>query len=74
MMGMLATVMNALALEAAIEAQIGEFTLSDLERICPGVSRDTVRKVLRDRQKAGRVVCLGLGPGARWRKGGSTLK
>jgi Fic family protein len=61
-------------IEAALEAQIGEFTLADLERVCPGVSRDTVRKVLREWQKAGRVVCLGLGPGARWRKEGSTLK
>jgi Fic family protein len=61
-------------IEAVIGSQVGEFTLADLERHCPGVSRDTVRKVLRDLQKFGKVVCLGLGPGARWRKGGSTLK
>jgi len=60
--------------EAAIDAFPGEFTLSDLERACPGVSRDMVRRVLRERQSAGKVVCLGRGPGARWRRKGNTLK
>ena len=53
---------------AAIEAFPGQFTLADLERACPGVSRDMIRRVLRDLQKAGRVICLGRGPGAPWRK------
>jgi hypothetical protein len=50
--------------EAAIEAFPGAFNLSDLERACPGVSRDMVRRVLRDLQKAKAIVCLsnGLGP------------
>jgi Fic family protein len=60
--------------EAAIEAFPGEFTLADLERACPGVSRDMIRRVLRDLQKAGRVTCLGRGPGAPWRRKGNTLK
>jgi len=60
--------------ETAVEAFPGEFTLSDLERACPGVSRDMVRRVLRALQKAGQVVCLGRGPGATWRKEGNTLK
>lgn len=59
---------------AAIDAMPGEFTLSDLERACPGVSRDMVRRVLRERQSAGKVVCLGRGPGARWQRKGNTLK
>jgi hypothetical protein len=29
-------------IEAAIDAFLGEFTLADLERACPGVSRDKV--------------------------------
>ncbi|MEW6545021.1 MAG: hypothetical protein AB1411_15600 [Nitrospirota bacterium] len=37
----------------AIMAFPGEFTLADVERACPGVSRDMVRKVLRDLRKAG---------------------
>ncbi len=60
--------------EAAIEASPGQFTLGDLERACPGVSRDMIRRVLRDLQKAGRVACLGRGPGAPWGKEGNTSK
>ncbi len=61
-------------IEAAIEAFPAEFSLGDLERACPGVSRDMVRRVLRELQKAKKVVCLGRGPGAAWRKEGITLK
>jgi Fic family protein len=60
--------------EAAIEAFPSQFTLGDLERACPGVSRDMIRRVLRDLQKARRVACLGRGPGALWRKEGNTSK
>lgn len=54
--------------EHAIEAIAGEFGIMDLERLCPGVSRDMIRRVLRDLKAAERVECLGLGPGAKWRK------
>jgi len=60
--------------EAAIEAFPGQFTLSELQRACPGVSPDMVRRILRDLQKAKKIVCLGRGPGATWRKEGITLK
>jgi Fic family protein len=60
--------------EAAIEAFPGEFTLTELERACPGVSQDMVRRVLRDLQKAKKIVCVGRGPGSPWRKEGITLK
>ncbi len=56
-------------IEAAIKKFSPEFSLSDLERACPGVSRDMVRRVLRDLQAKGYVECLGRGPGALWRKG-----
>jgi Fic family protein len=56
--------------EAAIVSFSSEFSLTDVERACPGVSRDMVRRVLRDLQKAGTVECLGRGPGASWRKRG----
>lgn len=59
---------------AAIEAFPGDFTLADVERACPGVSRDMVRLVLREMQKKGFVTCLGRGPGATWRKKGNTSK
>ncbi|MGH8501905.1 MAG: Fic family protein [Gammaproteobacteria bacterium] len=47
-----------------------EFTISELEQACPGVSRDMVRRVLREQQSAGLIECEGRGPGARWRKRG----
>jgi Fic family protein len=55
-------------IRAAIASFSAEFTVSDLERACPGVSRDMIRRVLRDLQKAGQVECLGRGPGAAWRQ------
>ncbi len=58
---------------SAVNSFSGEFTLSDLEHACPGVSRDMVRRVLRNLQKAKLVECLGRGPGATWRKKGNTL-
>ncbi len=51
-----------------------EFSLADLERSCPTVSHDMVRRVLRDLQRTGKVECLGRGPGAKWRKKGNVLK
>jgi Fic family protein len=54
--------------ELALEAASGEFGITDLERACPGVSRDMIRLLLRDLKSAGRIECLGRGPGAKWRK------
>ena len=56
------------AIEAAVAVFRGEFTRRDLERACPGVSPELIRKVLRELQKAGRVEALGRGPGAGWRR------
>ncbi len=58
----------------AVDRFPGEFTLGDVERACPGVSRDMVRRVLRQLQSSRKVECLGRGPGAAWRKEGNTLK
>jgi Fic family protein len=51
-----------------------EFSLSDLERACPGVSRDMIRRVLKELQGVKEVECLGRGPGALWRKRGNISK
>lgn len=59
---------------AAIDALDGDFTLAELERRCPGVSRDMIRRVLRNLRREGRLACLGRGPGAQWRKEGNTPK
>lgn len=45
------------------------FRIRDLEQICPGVSRDMVRHVLREQQETGAVSCTGRGAGAVWSKG-----
>jgi Fic/DOC family len=58
----------------AIESNVGEFGITDLERACPGVSRDMIRLRLRDLKAAGRIECLGRGPGAKWRKRVISLK
>ncbi|MBN1867635.1 Fic family protein [Candidatus Sumerlaeota bacterium] len=62
--------------QTALRNLSAEFTLADLERACPGVSRDMVRRVLRDLQSLGEVECVGRGPGAKWRrtKRGNTPK
>jgi Fic family protein len=57
--------------EAAIESFPGPFSLAELERACPGVSRDMVRQVLKRLKDDQRVECLGRGPGATWRKRGN---
>jgi Fic family protein len=56
--------------ESAIAGLERGFTLADLERACPGVSRDMVRKVLQRLQRSGQIECTGRGPGATWRKRG----
>jgi Fic family protein len=61
-------------IEAAVNKVPREFSLNDLERACPGVSRDMVRRVLRDLRNEGKVECLGRGPGALWQKKGITPK
>jgi Fic family protein len=55
-------------IEAAVASLPGEFSLADLERACPGVSRDMARRVLQQLQREGRVECVGRGPGAGWRR------
>lgn len=52
----------------AIEGFVADFSLTDIEKACPLVSRDMIRRVLFDLKKEGLVVCLGRGPAARWRK------
>jgi Fic family protein len=48
----------------------GTFSRTDLERACPGVSRDMIRRVL-NTQKGQSVDCIGRGPGALWQRRGN---
>lgn len=58
----------------AIERFGTPFAIAELERKCPGVSRDMVRRVLRDLKAQGAVSVTGHGPGARWSRRGTTPK
>ena len=51
---------------AAIAAQSADFRVSDLQRKCPGVSLDMIRRVLKDLQKKSEVRRLGRGRDALW--------
>jgi len=52
----------------AVNNQLGEFSISDIEKLCPSVSRDMVRVVFRQLQREKKIACLGKGQSARWRR------
>ena len=52
----------------AVTAMPDDFSVTDLERVCPNVSRDLIRKVLKDLRGKGNVICTGRGPGAKWQR------
>lgn len=52
----------------AIEGMIGDFSITQVQRQCPGVSVDMIRHVLKEQRQQGRVECLGRGRTARWRR------
>ncbi|MCE5230527.1 Fic family protein [bacterium] len=60
--------------ENAIASLPGEFTFAELQRACPNVSRDMIRAVLRRMKTENKIVSLGHGPGARWKKGNTPKK
>ncbi len=51
-----------------IERQVGEFSLSDIERECPNASRDMIKIIFRELKKAKKIKCLGKGKSAKWKK------
>jgi len=51
----------------ALENVPSPFGIADVERLCPNVSRDTIRAVMNRWRKAGRLEILGRGRDARWR-------
>jgi hypothetical protein len=54
----------------AIRNQQGEFRLADIERACPGVGREWIRKLLADSKSSGEVSCRGKG----WPRAGATRR
>ena len=53
---------------AAIRRFAGRFRVSDIQRECPGVSVDLIRRVLKNLRSLGRVKCLGRGQSAEWQR------
>ena len=45
----------------AIRAQLGEFRLADIERACPGVGREWIRKLLVDLRSSGEGLAVARG-------------
>lgn len=52
----------------AVLARNAPFSISDIEASCAGVSRDTVRLVLREMKKEGLIASTGKGRSAKWIK------
>jgi Fic family protein len=52
----------------AIERAGRPFRISDIQRDCPGVSVDMIRRVLKSLRASGQVKCLGRGQNAQWQK------
>jgi len=50
----------------AIDGQHGEFSISDIGRDCPAVSRVMIKKVLLQMQRDKKIKCLGKGQSAKW--------
>ncbi|MCX5859953.1 MAG: Fic family protein, partial [Proteobacteria bacterium] len=49
------------------------FRVADIQRDCPGVSMDMIRKVLKDLKAKKKITCLGRGQNAEWKKTGKTI-
>lgn len=48
-----------------------EFRVADIEHACPGVSRPTINRALRDLREDGKIACIKGGRDAVWQKMGS---
>ena len=59
--------------EETIENLPSSFSISDVERLCPSVSRDMIRVVLNRLRNEGRLTCSGTGRGALWKKRGNNF-
>lgn len=46
----------------------GNFSVSEIKTLCPEVSIDLIRKILKDMSKDGLIKSTGKGRGASWRK------
>ncbi|OGQ06970.1 MAG: cell filamentation protein Fic [Deltaproteobacteria bacterium RIFCSPLOWO2_12_FULL_40_28] len=54
----------------AIRQSSETFRIADIQRKCPSISVDMIRKVLKDLRAEGRTKCLGRGKTAQWKRVG----
>ena len=59
---------KSIMVDDAIKSLTGEFSISEILDKCPGVSIDMVRKIFKEKQKTGELVCKGKGRDAKWCK------
>jgi Fic family protein len=52
----------------AIDRRVGAFQAADLQRDCPGVGLDLIRRILKEKRKSGQVDCEIRGPKSLWHK------
>jgi len=52
----------------AVLTQNKPFSITELEMLCPGISRDMIRNVLRSMRDDGIIECVGRGTGAQWQR------
>lgn len=50
----------------AVKRKHGSFSISDIEQDCPGISRDMIRRVLRQLRDKGDIQAIGKGRSAKW--------
>ena len=54
-----------------VDRSFAPFRISDIQRACPGVSLDLIRRTLKNLRSSGKVECLGRGQSAEWQKTGN---
>lgn len=58
---------TALVLDMVSHFQ-GEFSIQELQELCPTVGIDLIRRILREEKNTGHLECLGRGPFAKWKR------
>ena len=52
----------------AIDRYVGPFQATDVQRVCPGVGLDLIRRILKEKRQAGQLDCKRRGPKSLWDK------
>ena len=51
---------------AAIKRKVGQFSIAEIQKECPGVSLDMLRLIFKNMRSKKMLKCLGRGKGAKW--------